>query len=474
MFIADIVSSLLGKVFLGKSSEKFVYNLRVGISKTILFTNFENVQKFDKGDINNRTIEDVPIAQQPYFETYPNLINSVIIVIICIFGLFFSSWHLALSVIATFAIFGFFMLLILSRIESSAHLSRQTDSKYSSFLYETLYNFLLLKSTKSEGWALNHLRVRAAEAKQAGQKLVIWSALLLPVVNIATQISLVLVIVGGGYLITQGQLSFSSLATFLLFLIYMVSPLVSIATVMGELKESKVSQNRLLEIFKHMPIVSKRGNNPNIKISKNGSIFIKPFSYSYDESARISYPEIRIKGPTILAIIGSNGSGKSTLLNLISGVRGASLDSDGNGGDTFENPSIYYLPQGNDVFSVSVRENILLGLDKTDDDIFLAADIIGVRKFLNSLPSGLDTLIGGEGHGLSGGQKQIIHMLNMILSSYDVLMLDESTSNIDIGTRSLISEYLNDLSTKKLIIVISHDSEIIGNAREFVNLTKKD
>lgn len=476
VFIVDAVSSLLSRLLLGWASETFVYNLRVGLSERIISTDLENLQKFDKGDINNRFVEDIPLSQQPYFDTYPNLLNSAIISIICVAGLFYSSWHLAVAVSVVFALSGLLVLLVLAKVENSARSSRVAESNYSSFLYESLYNFLPLKAVKSEHWILKHLQNRARHAKHAGRRLIGWNALILPGVNIATQVSLVIVILGGGYLAATEVISIASLATFLLFLVYMVSPLLSMALVLGDLKESGVSQKRLIDLYDALPESKPDKIHPSIKINMGrdmrAKINVKPFTFNYPDGKEVNFPRITINGPKYLALRGRNGSGKTTLLNLISGLQGGSWSlCDIDSADGSERPRVYYLPQDRGTFSTSVRDNILLGLDKTDSDILQATDIIGVRNFIDSLPNGLDTRLGPDEHELSGGQKQIIHALNMILAEWDILLLDEFTSNIDEGTRKSITKYLKEASNEKMIIMVSHDPEMAESTQETINLS---
>ncbi|RLP81332.1 ABC transporter ATP-binding protein [Mycetocola lacteus] len=477
VFVVDALGTAGSKLVMGIASERFVFNVRNSVARRILHTNHRSFQSFDKGDLNNRVVEDIPAIQRPYFTTYPELLGAAIVALLCFIGMVFTSWTLALVLIAVLTAFGALLLIVLRSIRTAAETSRVAESAYSSRLYELLYNFVPVKSLGAENWVLRALNRRAESSRVNGVRLVGVSSLILPIINMATQVSLVGVLLLGGVQIGNEDLTPAALATFFLYLVYMISPLVTLGLSLGELREAAASHARLQVIYETLP---EDETQPQYRFSSGGpgaTFRSHNLAYRYQGGERVAIPDISIEGPGIYCLVGSNGAGKSTLFLLMNGLHVPTEGSlSWNGKRIHEGLSsdlrrfVYLMPQSRDVLSTTVRDNILMGAVIEDAEIFALAFRLGVSNFLEGLPDGLDTQIGHEGVELSGGQKQLLYVFHALLLRPPVILLDEFASNLDRDSKAAISDALTELATESLIIVITHDKELLTRFPRHITL----
>ncbi|RLP71899.1 ABC transporter ATP-binding protein [Mycetocola tolaasinivorans] len=467
-FLTDAIGAALSKLLLGFASERFVFNLRNSVVGTMLRTDHRRFSSFDRGDLNNRVVEDIPAAQQPYFSTYPELLSSIIVSVLCFIGLLFASLRLSLALVAVLMLVGLAMMLVLRAVRIAAERSREAEAAYSSRLYEMLYNFVPIKSLRAETWMLGMLSRQAEESRRRGARLITRTSLILPIINTGTQVSIVGVLILGGVEIARGNLEPAQLATFFLFLVYMISPLVTIAVSLGELGEAEASRARLKVVFDGLP---GEPGTAEVKLPASPpslSCTSQDLTYQYENGERVRIPDIEFRGPGAYCLTGGNGAGKSTLFHLMNGLytpttgtlswNGLSVDE---GSSAEIRRLVYLMPQSRDVLSMSVRDNLLMGAILSDKEILTLAARVGVLDFFTTLPDGLDTKIGNDGIDLSGGQKQLIFVFHALLTKPRVLLLDEFASNLDAPLKSAISNVLAELATDGLVIVITHDRELL-------------
>uniref|UniRef100_UPI00405656C5 ABC transporter ATP-binding protein n=1 Tax=Agathobacter sp. TaxID=2021311 RepID=UPI00405656C5 len=194
---------------------------------------------------------------------------------------------------------------------------------------------------------------------------------------------------------------------------------------------------------------------------------------------RFSYKFLRGK---IYAIIGENGTGKSTLLNLITGMYQVSEESIFIEDIPIEKCDLKemrlnnfgILEQEPILLEDSIKNNLFLGSkDKSKDEKFIKLiRLLGLSEFFQRLPNGMETVINEKALNLSGGEKQKLSLFRILLKDSDLLILDEPTSAMDIGSRENLYSYLNDIKLNKIIIVITHDSQIIDKVDQVITLSK--
>ena len=201
----------------------------------------------------------------------------------------------------------------------------------------------------------------------------------------------------------------------------------------------------------------------------NDDIVFKDISFNYKKNKNL-FEKINLsfKKNSITGLIGPSGSGKTTLVDLLTGMlkptQGQILIDKKNLNDykisTFRS-KLGYVPQDPTLFNISIKENLLWANDKaSEEDIKRALSFVEIDKFIDTLPDGINTIVGERGDALSGGQRQRIAFARAIIRKPEILIMDEATASLDQKTQELIENKLEELSSETTIIFISHSSRL--------------
>ncbi|MNL09748.1 Heterocyst differentiation ATP-binding protein HepA [compost metagenome] len=198
-------------------------------------------------------------------------------------------------------------------------------------------------------------------------------------------------------------------------------------------------------------------------------IYLDNIKYGYSkENVILDGLTALFESGVVYAITGPSGSGKSTLADIILGFikphNGKVIFRSENDSESTERRRIMLVEQQVRIFSVSVRENLLLGLNGTSEQLWNVLDLVGLGEHFRSLPDGLNTQLDYQGSNLSGGQRQRLGIARALLHEPDVLILDEATSALDAKTRELVLSNLTDSMKKGILIFITHESSVADRA----------
>ena len=214
----------------------------------------------------------------------------------------------------------------------------------------------------------------------------------------------------------------------------------------------------------------KKENNitDNNIIIKNGNITIKNLSFGYGNNMVIKNISLNIKSGEKIAITGSSGNGKSTLIKLLMGyykVDDNMILIDDIDVNKYElnnlRTQISYVNQNTKLFNSTIIENIKYGTQMTDKDVIAIINDIGINDLYSNLDDGFNSKVGIGGDKLSGGQRQMIHILRCFGKNNKIMILDEPTTSIDVYTKSLIMKAIKKLSKNCTLIIITHDKELL-------------
>ena len=315
-------------------------------------------------------------------------------------------------------------------------------------------------------------------AKLAAYKIMAWSHMLS---YLSRQCVTLLVLVAGAWLIFQGQLTTGQFIAFLLLTTVLFRPIEKINAVVDTYPKGIAGFKRYLETMDTAPEVVDAPNAVAVERLR-GDICFEDVTFAYEPGRPVlANVNIAIQAGETIALVGPSGAGKTTLCSLIPrfyDVTGGRITIDGLDlrALTLESlrRQIGIVQQDVFLFNGTIRDNIAYGqLTASEADLWQAAQRAHLDGFIQSLPQGLDTLIGERGVKLSGGQKQRLAIARMFLKNPPILILDEATSALDSETEHYIQQSLAELSVGRTTLVIAHRLTTIRNASRILVVTEQ-
>ena len=276
----------------------------------------------------------------------------------------------------------------------------------------------------------------------------------------------------GGYKITSGTMTPGNFMVFLLAIVAAYKPMKNLATLHMTLQQGIVSMQRLFSMLDIVPAICDKPDACPLKIT-TGRFEMNHISFSYDgEHPVLKDVTVHCEPNQTIAFVGHSGSGKSTMINFIPRFydpdAGEVLIDGQNVKDvTLESlrKQTAYVSQDVILFHDTIKNNIRYGMpDATDDQIVAAAKAAAAHDFIMTLENGYDTVLGEQGSGLSGGQRQMISIARAMLKNAPVLLLDEATAALDSKSESIVQNSLERLMKNRTTVVIAHRLSTIINA----------
>ena len=308
-------------------------------------------------------------------------------------------------------------------------------------------------------------------------------AFLMPVLQFLINLGIVLVIWAGGLQAIGGSLSLGEIVAFTNYLLTTMTPLVIMANLAQVLAAANASAQRINEILDNEAEVK---DNPSARIlpdSISGQVAFEDVCFSYNQDCSepvLEHINLEADPGQTIAILGATGSGKTTLVNLIPrfyDVTQGQVTIDGLDVRQVQQESLLahlgMALQETVLFSGTVRDNIRYGQpDASDDQVIAAAKAAQAHDFILELPEGYDTHVEQRGVNLSGGQKQRIAIARALLFHPKILILDDSTSSVDVETEAKIQEVLDSLMQDRTSFIVAQRISTVLNADKIVVLDK--
>jgi ATP-binding cassette subfamily C protein LapB len=364
-------------------------------------------------------------------------------------------------------IYGFIMHFPIRSLVDSM---QQAAADKNSILVESISGVETLKSLNAQGrqqgfWevALVRLSNLSTKAKHLTDSVAIVSAAIM-------QLSTMIVVIVGVYLIEQQSLSLGALIACVLLSSRALSPMAQIANLISQYQQAKTAYQGLNALSEKPAENVEAGASLNLE-GKVSTIDVRDLVFSYEGGPKVLKElNFSLKAGEKVAIIGKIGSGKSSLLKLLQGF--GQLDSgqllvngiDVQHLDTAQlRASIAYVPQDITLFKGTLRDNILMKSPHASQASLLqAVEIAGLSEFVQSHEMGLDMPIGEHGKGLSGGQRQCVAIARSVINDPDLLLFDELTSSMDNQTEQLIINNIRNMAEDKILLLSTHRASLLA------------
>ena len=447
------------------TNSKMNFIIRKDLYSNLLYAEWLGKEKRHTGDTVNRLETDVSTVTSVICSDFPQIFTTLIQLVAAVVFLCTLEWRLAALLVLITPLFIVFSRIFIHRLREMTRGIRETESQVQSHLQESLQHRMVIQSMENEGRMED--RLDDLQDREYGQikERTRFNIIARTMVSAAFSLGYIAAFLWGVYGISKGAITFGVMTAFLQLVGQVQRPLVNLARQIPSFIYSTTSIDRLME----MEDAPKEVAGHPVKLAGPAGIRVEDLDYRYPDGQRMILRGLTFDFPPLsrTAIVGETGSGKSTLIRLmlalLKPVSGRVVLYDG----TQEVPAsaatrcnLVYVPQGNTLFSGSVRENLRMGNPEATEEEMKAALETAVADFVFSLPDGMDTRCGEGGAGLSEGQAQRIAIARGLLRPGSILLLDEFSSSLDPETEQRLMDNLTKKAAGKTMIFITHRERI--------------
>jgi ATP-binding cassette, subfamily B, multidrug efflux pump len=494
MFIATTAALMIGLAFfeaavsIGNTflavrvAQSFAADVRSAAFHKIQKFSFGNLDKFQTGQLIVRLTSDINSVQMMVMMGLRMFIRAPLMIVGSIIIMFLINAELAKIVLLLLP----FTLLLAGVFVWKAQpmfmgVQRRLD-KLNTVLQENLAGVRVVKAFVRQDHEAQRFENANVDLTNQSMKVLTIFAILFPTMQLIINFSILGVVWFGGLEVIGGRFSVGDVLAFANYLLTAIMPLLFLAMMASQLSAANASAQRIYEIIDSEPLVK---NKPEARQLTNvkGRVAFEDVSFSY--SGDLSEPVLQNvnlvtePGQTV-AILGATGSGKSTIIDLIPrfyDVTKGRLTVDGVDvrDVTLESlrSNIGVALQEAILFSGTIRDNIRYGKpDASEEEVVAAAKAAQAHEFIMSFPKGYDSDVGERGAGLSGGQKQRISIARALLIQPKILILDDSTSSVDVETEAKIQEQLDRIMENRTSFIIAQRISTVLKADKIVVLDK--
>ncbi|MBQ9118857.1 MAG: ABC transporter ATP-binding protein [Lachnospiraceae bacterium] len=447
-------------------NEKFAFGIRKQVYTKVLDTNWLEIMKYHTGDLMTRLTSDVGIVAEGISSTIPAIIRLSIELVATFCTLAYFDWRLACASLVIAPIAAISSLWLGKRLKLLQIKVQESESKYRSFVQESLANILIVKSFCAEEYSENRLTALRDERLHWMLKKSRMGLVASTVMGLTFQFGYIAAFAWGSICISRGEITFGTMSVFLTLVNRVQGPIIALAEYIPKIVAVLASSGRIIDLQK-LPEEEKQTEN----IRPEGiGVKVEQLSFGYTEELVLKDANIEFRPGEFTAIVGESGVGKTTLIRLIMAFTNTAMGSiqfynslgECEPANAKAREFIAYVPQGNTLFSGSIRENIRMGkLDATEEEMYEALRGAAAYNFVMSLPKGLDTVIGEKGHGLSEGQAQRIAIARALVRKAPFLILDEATSSLDEETELRVLEGIRNWTPAPTCLLITHRRSVL-------------
>ena len=472
LLLASVVS-LAGGVGAGmtaaNASAGFAKNLRHDMFYNVQTFSFANIDKFSTGSIITRLTTDISNVQMAFQMIIRGAARAPLMLIFSLVAAFPINAKLAMVFLATVPFMAIALAIIMKTTFPVFEKMFKTYDGLNNRVGENLHGIRVVKIFVQEQSEISRFKETSQKIFKLGSRAEKNIAYNLPVMQACVYFSLLFISwFGARAIVASGGdpvmgMSTGQLMSMLSYVMQIMMALMFISMIFVMVTIAKTSADRICELLDEKSTLT-NPENPVCEVP-DGSISFKNVAFSYyDDENKLALKNISIDIPSgeTVGIIGGTGSGKSSFVQLIPrlyDVTGGSVEVGGRDVREYDIESlrseVAMVLQKNELFSGTVRSNLLWGdKEATDDEIRRACELAQAQEFIDRMENGYDTAIEQGGTNVSGGQKQRLTIARALLCKPKILILDDSTSAVDVGTDALIRQaFRTEIpNTTKLII----------------------
>ena len=490
---------------------RLMVNISQGVLNKIRTQMFNHMQKlpiryFDSrthGEIMSTYTNDVDTLRQMLSQSIPQVFSACVSMVAVLIAMLATNIYLTLVVLAM-VILMIFVSRYLGGNSSRFFVKQQEDiGKVNGYIEEMMEGQKVVKVFNYEEDSKARFDDLNEQLCDSMTKANMYANILMPCIMNIGNLGYVLVAVIGGILSVNGILTIGSIAAFLQYVKAFTNPLGQVSQQMNSIIMALAGAERIFDLIDqkeevdegYVTLVNAKMEDGKIVESEErtgmwawkhphkdgritytrlrGQVEFENVQFGYEEKKRILHDiSLVAKEGQKVSFVGATGAGKTTITNLINrfyDIQDGKIRYDRINIRKIKKDdlrrSLGMVLQDTSLFTGTIRDNIRYGkLDATDEEVEAAAKLSNADKFIKHLPHGYDTLITGNGEGLSQGQRQLLSIARAALNNPPVLILDEATSSIDTRTEKIVQEGMDKLMKGRTVFVIAHRLSTIKNS----------
>ncbi len=454
---------IAASAFGGIASQSFSRDLRVDVFKRVMGLSFEQTDKFTTGSLVTRLTADITAIQQMVDFLLRMLVRDSLLFFGGIIMMLTLNVRFGIIILCALPVEIIMMIIILKKANPYYSIVAKRLDSVNSVVQENVTGARVVKAYVREDTEEKRFDDANISLMESNLRVQTLMAILQPLLMIILNLSVIAVIVIGGWQVQAQAMKVGEVMAAITYLTQVLQGVMMMSMMFQTLAKASASANRLREVLETDPVI--KSGSVSLSDKTGGTVSFKNVSFSYPETKGrpvISDFTLDIKSGESVAILGATGSGKSSLVNLIPrfydctagevlvdgvNVKDCKLDE--------LRKKVGIVLQKSELFSGTVEDNIKWG-DKnaTHEEVISAAQAAQADEFIQKIPAGYEGMIAEKGASLSGGQKQRLSISRAVLKKPEILILDDSTSALDLGTEAkLRAEIDRKMSGTTLIII---------------------
>lgn len=455
---------IAASAFGGIASQSFSRDLRVDVFKRVMGLSFEQTDKFTTGSLVTRLTADITAIQQMVDFMLRMLVRDSLLFFGGIIMMLTLNVRFGIIILCALPVEIIMMIVILKKANPYYSIVAKRLDSVNSVVQENVTGARVVKAYVREDTEEKRFDDANISLMESNLRVQTLMAILQPLLMIILNLSVIAVIVIGGWQVQAQAMKVGEVMAAITYLTQVLHGVMMMSMMFQTLAKASASANRLREVLETDPVI--KSGSVSLSDKTGGTVSFKNVSFSYPETKGrpvISDLTLDIKSGESVAILGATGSGKSSLVNLIPrfydctagevlvdgvNVKDCKLDE--------LRKKVGIVLQKSELFSGTVEDNIKWG-DKnaTHEEVISAAQAAQADEFIQKIPAGYEGIIAEKGASLSGGQKQRLSISRAVLKKPEILILDDSTSALDLGTEAKLRAEIDRKMNGTTLIIIA-------------------
>jgi ABC-type multidrug transport system fused ATPase/permease subunit len=456
----------------GWVGERILADLRTRLFNHLQRLSLGFFERNRAGVIISRLTNDVEAIDQLVTDGVTSLVQNTLTLVGTAILLFILDWRLALATLLVIPFMSIATIIFRVRSARAYAAVRERLGLLTATLAEDIAGMRIVQAFTRERTNVENFRKVAERYRDSNMETVVLNGLYFPFVDLLSSVALAVVLGYGGHLYFQGQVTLGTLFAFMLYVQNFFDPVQQLSQLYNTFLSATAALDKIADVLDEEPEVLDRPEAKPLP-QVEGHVRFENVRFGYGKGPEVLHGlDLDVPAGTTVALVGHTGAGKSTIAKLLARFydpREGAITIDGHDLRDVTQASLRrqlgIVPQEGFLFAGTVSENIAFGRpDALAGDIVSAAETIGAHEFVSHLEDGYDTQLQERGTRLSLGQRQLVALGRALLADPRILILDEATSSVDIGTERKIERALRQLLAGRTAFVIAHRLSTIRGA----------